>query len=119
MPTTLSISDVNSLKTKVKAEMLRRNSRFSGSLAAYGAAGYDFSTTPSSGVKILTEHGSKTINLLLLVKDYPNVCNSSAGQKIPSGFTASNLIINGVNVLETESITGNTSSCRGACTGLC
>ena len=66
----LTASEINSLKTKVKAEMNRRSGY--GSLTSYGSSSYDFTTSPTSDAKILTEQGQKVRDLLLQIKDIPN-----------------------------------------------
>lgn len=47
-------TDINTLKAAVKAEMNRR--KYTGSVAGYAAASYDYSTVPAAGVKALVEH---------------------------------------------------------------
>ena len=112
----ITASELNSLKTKIKNEMARR--KYDGSLVDYSGSSYDFSTTPSSGNKILLEHGEKTINLMLKVQDVGNLRNVATGEKIPSSFDYDTLNSK-VTAWASESLTGSSSSCRGACSGLC
>ncbi len=83
---------------------------------------------PAAGGGILAEHGKKTINPLLNVKDHAGlvlvdgetpegVTPSTSGNPIPAAFDEE--LIAEVDKLAAESMTGNSSSCRGACTGLC
>lgn len=104
----LTASEFQQLKTKVKAEMARRGAY--GSLAGYAAAAYDFSSPPVSGGLILAEHGQKTIDLLLKIKDYPGLKAVKAGEVIPD--TINSGIISSVNALASEPMQGNSSSCR-------
>ena len=57
-----SASDFIELKSKVKAEMLRRC--YTGSLEGYGSEAYDFFIMPQSGGQILTEQANKIIEFL-------------------------------------------------------
>lgn len=50
----MTASDINALKARVKAEMLRR--KYTGSLTGYAGSSYDYTNTPASGVKIAAEH---------------------------------------------------------------
>ena len=113
-----TVSQLIELKNKIKQEMLRRNGH--GSLEQYASAQYDISPIPTSGSPITAEHGQKTSDLLLQVKDYDGLMISKSNYPISAGFTTRILAI--VNELASEQKTGldtETSSCRGACTGLC
>ena len=144
----ISRSELVTLKSKIKAEMLRRNglgsssklwtpSKAFGSLSSYGGSGYDFTHSPIKGGKIYKEYGEKTIDLLLKVKDYDGLTATKEGEAITTGFNSG--LITKVNNLAKEKFTGETaatvaarkaageksipsvetSSCKGACTGLC
>ena len=88
-------------------------------LSKFADSSYDFSTTPKKGGKILAEHGKKVIEPLLNIADKGdlNIDGIVAGGKIPNSFDDS--LIEYVNTLANESVTGSSSSCRGACSGLC
>jgi hypothetical protein len=88
-----------------------------GSLTAYSNSIYDFTTAPVKDGEIKAEHGQKTIDLLLQVKDQGDLRFVNQGELIPSSLESS--LLNYVNNLAAEPIEGNQSSCRGACTGLC
>ena len=105
------------LKALVKAEMARR--KYYGDLSKFADSSYDFSTTPKKGGKILAEHGKKVIEPLLNIADKGdlNIDGIVAGGKIPNSFDDS--LIEYVNTLANERVTGSSSSCRGACSGLC
>lgn len=62
--TPMTAAEIISLKAAVKSEMLRRASSIGG-LATYGGNNYDFSTMPVTDGAVKTEHGQKTVNLLL------------------------------------------------------
>ena len=122
----LTAEQVNQLKQKEKAEFARRSGW--GSMAAFAGAGYDFNTAPAPGAPILAEHGQKTVNPLLHVKDYPGLVlvdgqtpdgatPSTSGDPIPAAFDES--LLAAVDALSTETMQGAVSSCRGACSGLC
>jgi hypothetical protein len=125
----MTAAQVIDLKAKIKAEMARR--KYYGSLSTnggynyavkdsavnYASSTYDFTTTPSSGNAVLAEHGQKTVDLLLKIKDYGDLKKVVQNDPIPNSFDAA--LITYVNNLAKESITGSSSSCRGACTGLC
>ena len=65
----LTPSQLTSIKSRIKAEMTRRNGY--GSLASYGTSSYDFSEVPAQGKVVKAEHGEKTIETLnVLDYDY-------------------------------------------------
>lgn len=106
------------LKRLIKDEMARRNGN--GSLAEFASAHYDFSVAPAYGQKTKPEHGQKTIDLLLKIKDYGDLRLVREDEAIPISFDAS--LLDYVRMLSAEQATGelsDRSSCRGACTGLC
>lgn len=126
----ITAEQVIELKSKIKAEMLRRNGY--GSLAEYGSADYDFIETPVKDELIMAEHGQKTIDLLLKIENYGDLIPSEKGSLIPSDFTEG--LLDEVDRLAAELKTGESaktvanlfpdraaeiSSCRGDCTGLC
>ena len=126
----LTAAQAIELKAKIKAEMLRRNGF--GSLAEYGTSSYDFTENPTKDELIMTEHGQKTVDLLLKIEDYGDLTLSEKGSLIPGSF--SEVLLTEVDRLATEEKTGESvetvkdlfpdrtaevSSCRGDCTGLC
>ena len=111
----MKANEINTLKQNIKKEFSRRNGY--GSLQQYAGSAYDFSTTPVDGKPILEEHGKKTIDVLLAVKDVGDLHFVKQGEPIPSSFN--NDLNTYVQSLSTESMTNSKSSCRGACTGLC
>jgi hypothetical protein len=145
----ISRSELSTLKTKLKAEMLRRNglgasdrlytpSAAFGSMAPYGGAAYDFVNTPTKDGKIHAEYGQKTVDLLLKIKQYDGLEPTAEGNPIPKGFNSDLITI--VDNLAKEKFSGETaatiakrkaagenvlgltpetSSCNGACSGLC
>ena len=136
------------LKNKIKAEMLRRNGKGSnsrlwtpsigfGSLEVYGGSGYDFTHAPVKDTKVYAEYGEKTVDLLLKVRNYPDLAPTVEGTAIPTGFNSG--LLQRVDDLAAEQFTGETletvaarkaageaniatvesSSCNAACSGLC
>lgn len=85
-------SQINEIKNKVKKEMQRRGgSTAYNSLASFAGAAYDFTVAPASGGAVLVEHGNKIIEPLIQIKDIPGVKPAVKGEKISSGFTYTNL----------------------------
>lgn len=145
----ISRSELSLLKTKLKAEMLRRNGLGAptrlytptvpfGSMTEYGSSAYDFTNSPEKGGKIHTEYGEKTVDLLLKIKNYDDLESTTEGSPIPKGFNSNLITI--VDNLSKENFSGETeetisarkdagedvskltpesSSCSGACSGLC
>ena len=116
----LSAEQVNQLKAKIKAEMLRR--RGTGSLASYGTAAYDFTVTPIEGQTILTEHGQKTVDLLLKIAPHGDLTEVQQNAPIPNGFDTELLSYVDSLAAETDPTGYNpqaSSSCNTSCTGLC
>lgn len=126
----MNSTDVKNLKAKIKAEMQRRNGY--GSLTSYAGTAYDFSTAPAKDVKILEEHGKKTIDLILRIEDYKDLKLAKKENPIPKAFDEN--LYKEIDRLATEKTTGEskntvknlfpsrtpeTSSCRGDCSGLC
>ena len=124
----VTVEQVIQLKSKIQAEMRRRNGR--ASLEEFG--NLDFLNEPVKNELIMAEHGQKTIDLLLKIEDYGDLTLSERGILIPSDFTAE--LLDEVDRLSTEQATGESestvanlfpdrtvevSSCRGDCTGLC
>jgi len=98
----LTTAEIISLKSKVKAEMARRSGY--GSLSSFAGTTYDFTTTPTKGGAILAEHGQKTIDLLLQIKDNGNLKFVKQNELIPSGFDSA--LITYVDTLAKETMTG-------------
>ena len=104
------------LKARVKAECLRR--KYSGSVAAYGGASYDYTVTPAAGKPILKEHRDKLVTPLSMI----NLTNVSAtnnyGDKISDA--ALTILESSVTLYEKRSITDSSGTdCNSGCTGMC
>ena len=112
----LTAAEINAIKARIKSEAQRRTGY--GSLSEYGTSTYDFTETPVSGGIIKAEHGEKTVNILLKVKDFGGTTIVNAGDLIESSVTAENMQAV-LTSMEGETMTASTSSCRGACTGIC
>lgn len=110
----ISAAEFTALKTKVKAEMLRRDGN--GSVAGYGAVSYDYSNTPAEGEFIRVEHSDKLLEPLRAVsaEDLPE-----STSKFPSAGDLS-IMETKLAVMETTP-RGNrgASDCDAACTGMC
>lgn len=105
--------DVIALKAKVKAEMLRRS--YSGSVAAYGGAAYDFTTPPANGGPVLGEHLKKNLEPMRAVN--PDGLPTYPGELDKQGQAA---METKVTAWGTRAITDRTASdCQNGCTGTC
>lgn len=114
----LSASQVIELKTKLKAELKRRNGL--GSVAHLASAKYDFIETPEDGRPITADQGKKIIDLLIQIRDYKDLKFVIQGDTLPEAFDEELLTL--VDELASEKRTGEPdehSSCNGMCTGLC
>lgn len=111
----LTAEQLNILKAKVKTEMARRKGY--GTINNYSTTAYDFNVKPTQGQPIIAEHGQKTIDLLLQIKDKGDLKLVKQGDAIPDSWDAS--LLTYVDNLSLETMEGGVSSCRGACTGLC
>ena len=112
----LSAKDINTLKAKIKSELLRRDGN--GSLAVFAGSDYDFNLVPEAGSPVMAEHGQKTIDLILKIAPVNGLKEVKKGDPIPDGFDTE--LIAHVDRLAAETKRyGAKSSCVGACSGLC
>lgn len=103
------------LKARVKAEMQRRNQ--SGSVAAYGAAAYDYTEAPATGKIIKQEHRDKLVTPMRAVNSDTVPDASGAGQV--RGAELANLETR-MSVWEARALTDvSGSDCKAGCTGAC
>lgn len=108
----LTAEQYNLLCQKVEAEVERRNA--CGSLEAYAGKTEE---TAESGMAILAKQGTRVLEPLLAIQDYGDLVLPEVGEPIPAGFREE--LITYVNELSEEPMEGTSTSCRGACTGLC
>lgn len=108
----LTAEQYNLLRQKVEAEVERRNA--CGSLAAYASGG---NAAAETGAAILARQGKRVIEPLLAIQDHADLVLPETGEPIPAGFGEG--LITYVNELSEEPMEGTSTSCRGACTGLC
>lgn len=109
----ITASRINTLKAKIKSEMLRRNG--SGTVAAYGSATYDYTVLPVKGNVMLKEHANKNLTPMQAVNS--------------TGLPTEMVIVkdSDITVLETRvaalALTTRdnrgTSDCASGCTGMC
>ena len=143
----LTAEQYNLLRQKVEAEVERRNA--CGSLAAYASGGNAAAGTETgeaqtvaeetagaetsvdqsdqaegtadgqaeTGTAILARQGKRVIEPLLAIQDHADLVLPETGEPIPAGFGEG--LITYVNELSEEPMEGTSTSCRGACTGLC
>ena len=111
----ITAEQFKAIKNRVNAEMSRRS--YYGNLSGFNT---QFNTTPYAGTTILAEQGKKVVEGLLNIRDLGNLnlVDLKSNGIIPSSLDY-NTINNALSTYESESVTGNKSSCRGACSGLC
>lgn len=105
-------SELNAIKARVKAEMLRRNKV--GSLTAYGGAAYDYTVVPSAGNPILPEHWNKIITPMNAMVN-TGLSTVESGDPIPS----LDGLVNQLTAAEKYALTSKTTNCKSSCSGLC
>lgn len=112
----IEASRFTALKARVKAECLRRNVS-TGSVAAYGGTGYDYTTTPASGKKVAKEHYEKLSVPLNAINS--NTFPTTSGTRIISGadLTAMETFLDTAE--KTSKTTKSHNDCSASCTGLC
>lgn len=112
----MTADQIKTLKAQVKAEMLRR--KYTGSVASYGGAAFDFTVQPTKDGPILAEHGNKVIQPINAVKPVAGLPNAVQGQPIPAAFDYAGLtkIVNDMAAIPATAANGG---CSGSCTGLC
>ena len=110
----ISASRFTELKARVKAECQRR--AYNGSVSTYGGTAYDYSTTPASGGKILSEHQTKLRTPLSKINS--SVISATDSTKInDADLTAMEAF---VTTCESRKKTDSSGTdCKSSCTGLC
>ena len=111
----LTAAQFIALKNRIRAEMKRR--KYCGSLESYGGTSYDFTTTPTAGGQIKTEHGQKVIDLALAVTDVTGLAKVVRGDLLPNALDNLGSTLSGWETTGVENSWWN--DCRGMCTGLC
>ena len=106
----VSASQMNTLRSKVKAEYARRN-------GYQNWADSDPSVTPVAGETIRAAQGTTVVDQMLIIRDIGNLSSPVAGNPIPAGFDYTSLN-NLITAWSAENVKG-ASSCMAACTGLC
>lgn len=120
------------LKTKLKAELQRRNglgpasgkkwnpTKAFGSVSEYGGSAYDFTQQPVKDGKVTVDQGKKTVDLLLKINGYGDLEPVDSTKPIPKSFNAK--LLEYVDKLASHQFTGEeteSQDCNAACTGLC
>lgn len=102
------------LKARVKAEMQRRNQ--SGSVAAYGAAAYDYTEAPTAGKTVRKEHRDKLLTPMRAVNSdaVPEASGAVVTEKELANLEAR------MTAWEARGLTdASGSDCKAGCTGAC
>lgn len=110
----ISAARFNNLKARLK--QVFKNRKYYGDISAYGNTSYDFTVNPTTGDIILSEHGTKVINLILTISDVGSLKKIENNQYILQDISA---IEDFVTRLEGQSPTSITNLCRGGCMGIC
>lgn len=101
------------LKARVKAEMQRRCRK--GSLTAYAGTDYDYTVTPVTGGRMLTEHVNKIIVPMNAI-----TASGMTERVVGDQAVAMDVMDAKLTAYSAEPMQRNaTSSCSGACSGLC
>lgn len=105
----------NALKARVKAECARRC--YTGSVASYAAATYDFSVTPSKDKVVATEHFEKLAQPLNAINS-DKVPYTSGNREVSDGEMAKMEAT--IALFETRPMSDRTQGdCKSSCTGAC
>lgn len=112
--TNLSASRLVNIKERLRAALARR--KYYGNVSALADASKNFTVVPQLGGLVLSEHGQKTIDLLLSITNAGNLKKIENDNYILRDISA---IETWLNKYENQSITSSDSGCRGNCTGLC
>ena len=104
-----------SLKSRIKAEVLRR--KYTGSVSSYGGSDYDYTVTPKVGDFVKAEHYNKLNEPLRAVNPTTLLENVVSGDRIRDIAPLDAL----TTILEGKSLTASSSNtgCNASCTGLC
>jgi modification target Cys-rich repeat protein len=112
--TNLSVARINNIKARMKTVFAKR--KYYGSLESLASSANDFSTIPALNGLVLSEHGAKTINLMLSVNSMGNLKKIEADNYILRDISA---IETWLNNYENASSTATVSGCSGKCSGIC
>lgn len=112
--TDLSVAYINNLKARLKAALVKR--KYYGDLSGLASSTYDFSTKPQLNGLVLSEHGQKTINLLLNATSLGNLKKIENDNYILRDISA---IEKWLDTYENATPTSSNSGCRGNCAGVC
>ena len=107
-------TDIATIKANLKAELKRRGGQ--GSVYGYGENAHDYTTAPTAGGKVLTEHLNKLLTLTKTI-DGTTVSSVGAGDEILA--TTVGGVATRVNNLAAINKYSSNSGCSASCTGLC
>ena len=104
-----------SLKSRIKAEVLRR--QYTGSVSSYGGTSYDYTVEPKVGDFVKAEHYNKLNEPLRAINSDDLLENVVSGDKIREIATLEAR----TTLLESKALTSSSSNtgCKASCTGLC
>ena len=111
----LSADEILNLKARIDTELVRRS--YNGSLSNYANSDYNFEINPSSNNPIYMEQGQKIMEQILQINDIGDLYyeDMKPNTMIPNSFDYEP-IDKVLAKYEKETLSQNSTSCRGACT---
>ena len=106
------VEALTNIKSRIKAEMARRNGY--GSLTDLSAPELDYNVSPIG--TILSEHMQKIKDPLLHIKDF---AKSNSFSQVVEPISGLQNMESFLTIIESEPMYGEQTSCRSACSGLC
>lgn len=106
------------MKQRIKNEVNRR--KYTGSVASYGTATYDYTITPAKGELVRAEHYNKIAQPLRAINQNGVAPPTTAGAEISSVTTPTELDAK-ITLYASKPLTTSSSNsgCAASCTGLC
>ena len=105
-----------SLKSRIKNEVNRR--QYVGSVTSYGTSSYDFTTVPTQGKPVNSEHYNKLLTPMRAINSSGIMSNVSNGKPINDYLDTLDAKL---SVFESKPVTAAAANtgCSASCTGLC
>lgn len=106
------------MKQRIKNEVNRR--KYTGSVASYGTATYDYTVKPVKGELVRAEHYNKIAQPLRAINKSGVAAPTTAGAEISSVTTPTELDAK-ITLYASKSLSASSSNsgCAASCTGLC
>ena len=110
----VSAERFNNLKARLKE--IFKNRHYYGAISKFEDDSYDFTVSPATGDIILSDQGSKVIDLILSINDINDIQKIANDTYILRDITAIEAL---VSKLEGQTPTTQNNLCRGGCMGIC